>query len=623
MKNPTIRSFGFRLSVVYIGCLLLVSVGFAWYHTKDQDIASHAMLQRQTLATAQLLSVSLGPLIQEKLITEIETHLLSFTSFQDIQSITVVSKQGLIISEVQRDPEGKLFPSFRFGTDVVKQNDICDIPGIALCWREINYANETVGWAGITIDYSYVETALAQVWRDTFAKAALILALASLIIWPAIRKNTRSLIRAAHFAREIPNRPGEVLQLQNSSWELEHLTQSLNTASHLIKQHQDLLASQNKLLLARVQELDCNYKISAILNEPNQDLGSKLQAVTYLLAAGLSDPNANVSIDTYNSVYQSSEVQRCKHKYSRDIKSGHDHFGSIRIGSTENKLDLNPEDIKLVEEIALKVGLSMKQHKFKQELLNTNARLEQRVSERTEQLQQAKDKAEQASQVKSAFLSNMSHELRTPLNAVLGFAQLLESKFYDNVEEHKDYVQQILISGNHLMELVTNTLELANMEQGSNRIHKELTNLNEVIDEAVDIIKPLCADKNVQLYINCLEEISIYTDRSKVFRALINLLSNAVKFNKQDGKVDLLLSRNYEGKVVISISDTGTGIAENTIPDLFNPFEKNSDLRELSGTGIGLTITKHMVELLQGRVEVNSSPGEGSEFKIYLDNLAA
>jgi len=232
----------------------------------------------------------------------------------------------------------------------------------------------------------------------------------------------------------------------------------------------------------------------------------------------------------------------------------------------------------------------------------------------------AKEDAEKANQVKSEFLSRMSHELRTPLNAVLGFAQLLELDVED--EKSKDNVQEILSAGSHLLELINEVLDLAKIEAGKFDMIMADINLYEVIDACINMVAAQAESSGIKIITknNTADNCTIHVDKMRFRQIILNLLSNAIKYNRQNGLVTIECSRQSTDKVRVSISDTGMGLTVEQQHNLFKPFERvGSEKTDIEGTGIGLVITKLLVQKMDGDIGFSSSPGEGSTFWVDVN----
>ncbi|MGN6827530.1 PAS domain-containing hybrid sensor histidine kinase/response regulator [Paucibacter sp. M5-1] len=237
---------------------------------------------------------------------------------------------------------------------------------------------------------------------------------------------------------------------------------------------------------------------------------------------------------------------------------------------------------------------------------------------RREELAGAKETAERASMAKSDFLSSMSHELRTPMNAILGFAQILQ---YDGSLQARqlDQVQEILRAGRHLLDLVNEVLDLAKIESGHLQLALEPVPLAAVVDDCVQLMQALAAPRHIELQTQLPLDAELHADRTRVKQILLNLLSNAIKYNRDGGSVRLTAEPAHGRRWRISISDTGRGLSTQQIDQLFQPFNRlGAEQGSIEGTGIGLTITRRLTELMGGSVGVQSTLGEGSTFWLEL-----
>jgi PAS domain S-box-containing protein len=242
---------------------------------------------------------------------------------------------------------------------------------------------------------------------------------------------------------------------------------------------------------------------------------------------------------------------------------------------------------------------------------------------RAEQAQrEAQEAADTANRSKSEFLSRMSHELRTPLNAVIGFGQLLELEELN--ETQRDSVEHILKGGNHLLDLINEVLDISRIETGDLGLSTEPVLASELIDDAVDLIRPLADQRGIQLVVDRSDESDCYvlTDRQRAKQVLLNLLSNAVKYNRPQGTVAISCEQPGDNRVRISVIDTGMGIPSERLGLLFTPFERlGAEQTGEEGTGIGLALSKRLAEAMGGTLEATSKLGQGSTFTVELPRV--
>ena len=247
-------------------------------------------------------------------------------------------------------------------------------------------------------------------------------------------------------------------------------------------------------------------------------------------------------------------------------------------------------------------------------------RQEHELTKKNAELERTRVAAEKANHAKSDFISSMSHELRTPLNAILGFAQLLEASLPPPTSIQSIRLQQILKSGWYLLELINEILDLAVIESGKLTLSPEPLSLEKVMLESQTMIEPQAQKRDIKLTFPKFDiPCYVRADRIRLKQVMVNLLSNAIKYNHEHGTVEVKYTENTPGRIRISIKDSGVGLPPEKIAGLFQPFnrlgQENSDIE---GTGIGLVVTRRLVDLMEGTIGAESTVGVGSEFWIEL-----
>ena len=241
-------------------------------------------------------------------------------------------------------------------------------------------------------------------------------------------------------------------------------------------------------------------------------------------------------------------------------------------------------------------------------------------------LSEAVRAAETANRAKSTFLSNMSHDIRTPMNAIIGFTTLAVSNM-DDKERVQDYLSKILASGNHLLSLINDILDMSRIESGKIHLEETETNLSDVLHDLKTIVSGQIHAKQLELYMDAMDvtDEDVYCDKTRLNQVLLNLLSNAIKFTPAGGTVSVRLrqlpgTRKDREQYEIRVKDNGIGMSPEFAKKIFDPFERerSSTVSRIQGTGLGMAITKNIVDMMGGTIEIRTEPDKGTEFIIRV-----
>jgi PAS domain S-box-containing protein len=373
---------------------------------------------------------------------------------------------------------------------------------------------------------------------------------------------------------------------------------------HLLLMMQDISArKQAEAELAqqgRRNELILNTTLDGFFSA---DGHGRIQDVNEAYCRMLGYTRAELLALSVPDIEQNESTEDVAAHIRKVIRNGHDRFDTRHRRKDGSAVEV---------EVSVSIALVGGQQLFVAFVRDITARKQAKAA-----LVQARDQAERANRAKSEFLSRMSHELRTPMNAILGFAQVLDQEPLS--PEQYEFVHEIGAAGEHLLELINELLDLARIESGRFATHLEPVMLDPALRQAQRMVTPLLEQMNVTLLNQCGPEIAVLADPTRLRQVLVNLLSNAAKYNRRGGSIRIDCAACDGQRLRLRVTDTGAGIAPELIGQLFMPFERlGAESRGIEGTGIGLALSRRLMELMGGTIGVESMPGQGSCFWIEL-----
>jgi len=303
------------------------------------------------------------------------------------------------------------------------------------------------------------------------------------------------------------------------------------------------------------------------------------------------------------------------------VLTGHtDLDGAFSLLDNYQISDFITKPLDSTERLLFSVKNALEKDQLYSKLKATNIELEHRVEQRTQELNVEKERAEFANKAKSDFLGQMSHELRTPMNAILGYAQILKMDAHDFDDEQLNTLNEILQAGQHLLTIIDELLDLAKVESGRQDIAMKSISISNAIQQSIALIQPLAEIRHQEI-INHIStnDYNIRADETRLKQVLLNLLSNAVKYNHDHGHITLDCKLIDDQQLKIFITDSGEGLTEEKMAKLFTPFERLDKDKYTQGTGIGLVITRDLINLMGGSMGVESTLGEGCTFWLEFE----
>ncbi|MDE5897962.1 MAG: response regulator, partial [Treponemataceae bacterium] len=352
------------------------------------------------------------------------------------------------------------------------------------------------------------------------------------------------------------------------------------------------------------------------------------------------DDGTQVSLLEQAGLSAPCKASECFEKWKQFVQeeSLEDYSASVNVGALKNRFEQGEAEVdvdywardKGDEQMCVRQSFIMTRGNGGDIIAMVVSRdITEQMMKQREQMQALQDalmQAQHANNAKTTFLSNMSHDIRTPMNAIIGFTTIAASHI-ENKEQVKDCLQKVLSSSNHLLSLINDILDMSRIESGKVQIKEQECNISEMMHSLVNIIQPQVKAKRLELFIDTFEVVNedVIADSLKLNQVFINLLSNAVKYTPAGGSISFRIMqkttfRHGWGDYTFVIKDTGIGMSAEFVKHIFEPFERESTVTQsgIQGTGLGMAITKNIVEMMNGTISVESEQGRGSAFTVEL-----
>ena len=435
---------------------------------------------------------------------------------------------------------------------------------------------------------------------------------------------------------------GIVFERQRLSGTLQHFLdrlEALNTVNEFIASHSDLDKMAKSIAKEGSFRFNADVVVCFVLDEETELLEAKgKQGCAQSILPRTFDPKSGIIGEVMkmggqhringlktegDSALSFLEELEIKSLYLCNLEARGESLGLILYGFKKD-VNVSQNDLVRYEEYCQAAAFAIVNARTQERVSAYTERLEELVEKRTEDLAIESERAEEANKAKSQFLANMSHELRAPLTAIMGYASVLnDGVFGELTEKQKEAIVSIARSGGHLKELIDDVLNLARIESGKEEAKPNRVSVSSILPQAHKIMLQTAVRKGVTVealkYIDDAESSFAFVDSKHLYQIIINLMSNAVKYTPAGGKINVEVS--VEGEYLqVSVHDTGIGIPQNKLDKLFERFERGDDhySQKQEGTGIGLHLTKKLVELNQGSIGVKSTVNVGSTFWIQI-----
>jgi PAS domain S-box-containing protein len=633
LKNLLTRTLRRQLVVGMVLVVATMMSLFVWDLTRRQQSAMLEQQSEHAIALARSVSTSAAVWVASRDYSGLQEIVNGLARYPDLQHAIVLNTKGQVLAHTDASRRGLYLADLpaRPKLEILGQDPVMvDVAG------PITLAGNHIGWVRIGLGQQSIADRLTAVARNGMVYALIAVVLAAVLATLAARRLTRRLYAIQSVADAVQAGRHELRADIRGVDEAAQLARQFNGMLDTLEKHSAALGRANTALRSEIgQRRDAEEERDRMISvmEASPDFISTSSPdgdVLYVNQGG----RAMAGLGT--RPVKGLRIADLHPQWATDVILGQGIPASLRDGSWAGEtavLNRNGHEIPVSQIILTHrdpqgkllfhstVMRDITERKLaEKQLERLNERLEERVEQRTVEMKAAVEEAERANTAKSEFLSRMSHELRTPLNAILGFGQLLETEpDHPLTEIQLDNVREILHAGDHLLELVNEVLDLSRIESGRLELRLEAVAVAPVVEACLAQIRPLAAQRGIGVELDMNAPGAVQADRTRLKEVLLNLLSNAVKYNREAGNIRVACTPSGEGRLRISVRDSGHGIAAEALPRLFKPFERLESAYEgIQGTGIGLALSKKLVEAMHGDIGVETVRGAGSTFWFEL-----
>ncbi|OYY73744.1 MAG: hypothetical protein B7Y40_07760 [Gammaproteobacteria bacterium 28-57-27] len=608
------------IGVFSIGFFVLISV-FIVYMAMFERASLYAKSESAAQGLAQALAVSSRSWVLANDVVGLQEVISSFAAYPEMSYAMVISSTGQVLAHSDPDKVGQYLTdatSRRLNTVPSKMQVLADNALAIDVAAPIRVGQYHVAWARIALTRERINAEMQEVFLRglVFVLASFLAFIAAVVIANRLGLRIGSLVEVADKVRA-GNFDTRAI-IDSHSDEVTILADSFNRMLDALKSNQQTLR-ESESKYRRI--VDTATEGIWVLGADNltTDVNARMEDMLgYADGAMLGRPMRDFLFTEDATSAHDAAASRCQLAPQRYEQRFRRKDGTVlwTLVSCNPTLD---ETHHYLGSFAMLTDISELKHN-EDELLRYKDHLEDQVQQRTAELVLARNAAEAANQAKSVFLANMSHELRTPLNAILGFSSLMrkDAKLQDSQRQNLDIINR---SGEHLLTLINDVLDMAKIEAGRVQLEETPFDLGAMVRDVTDMMDIRAKEKGLQLVIDQSSRFPRYIigDEARLRQVLINLLGNAVKFTEQGGvTIRLGTKRNALSHLLIEIEDTGRGLSDEDKMIIFEPFVQLGELGVNKGTGLGLTITRQFVQLMGGSIHLDSTLGRGSTFRVEL-----